>query len=172
MAEPRLGAADAEDALVDGDRTIPPGTARAALRHRTFRRVYFGAFGSNIGTWMQNVVLGAFAYELTGSASFVGLIVFAQLGPLLLFSLVGGVLADVFDRRRLLITVRRPAAAAVARAGLGRRVDDPITVALVGDRVPHRHRPGGVRTDLQRRCCPPSWAARTCRGPSRSTRPR
>ncbi|MEO6988600.1 MAG: hypothetical protein ABI239_08125, partial [Aquihabitans sp.] len=61
------------DAYVDGDRTFAPGTARAAFSHPTFRTVYLGAFASNIGTWMQNVVLGALAYELTGSATFVGI---------------------------------------------------------------------------------------------------
>ena len=75
---------DPEDALLEGDRTFTPGTAASALRHRTFRTVYFGAFASNIGTWMQNVVLGALAYELSdGSPLFVGLVMFAQLGPLL-----------------------------------------------------------------------------------------
>jgi len=98
-------AEDAVDALLDGDRAVRPGSARAALRHDTFRRVFIGAFLSNVGSWSQNVVLGALAYDLTGSASFVGVLLFAQLGPLLLFSLVGGLLADVFDRRRLLVTV-------------------------------------------------------------------
>jgi predicted MFS family arabinose efflux permease len=105
MVEPRLGAADAEDALVDYDRTIEPGTARAALAYPTFRRLYLGAFGSNIGSWMQNAVLGALALKLTDSASFVGLIVFAQLGPLLVFAPIGGALADVFDRRLILLLV-------------------------------------------------------------------
>lgn len=81
------------------------GSARDALRHRTFRRVLFGAFMSNIGTWMHNVVLGAIAYDLTESSTFVGLVVFAQLGPLLLLSNVGGILADRYDRRRLIVTV-------------------------------------------------------------------
>ena len=67
--------------------------------------MYIGACLSNIGMWAQNVVLGAFAYDLTGSPAFVGVLLFAQLGPLLLFSLVGGLLADIFDRRRLLVTV-------------------------------------------------------------------
>src|SRR4030095_16354320 len=58
-----------------------------------------------IGNWMQMVVLGALAYDLTDSSTFVGLMVFAQLGPLLLLSMVGGVLADRVDRRRLLIGV-------------------------------------------------------------------
>ena len=58
-----------EDALVDGDVPFQRGTAQAALRHRNFRIVYFGTFASNIGTWMQNVVLGAYALKLTGSAA-------------------------------------------------------------------------------------------------------
>jgi MFS family permease len=93
------------DALEEGDRAIRPGTARSALQHEVFRRVFIGAFLSNIGSWMQNVILGAIAYELTHSATFVGVLLFAQLGPLMLFSLVGGLLADVFDRRWLLIVV-------------------------------------------------------------------
>ena len=94
-----------EDAVVDGDTPLPPrrGTARAALSHRTFRIVFLGAFASNIGTWMQNVVLGAYAYDLTHSATFVGIIIFAQLGPTLVLPMVGGLLADKVDRRRLLI---------------------------------------------------------------------
>jgi MFS family permease len=94
-----------EDAVVDGDSIVPAGsgTARAALRHRTFRIVFLGAFASNIGTWMQNVVLGAYAYDLTHSATFVGIIIFAQLGPTLVLPMVGGLLADKVDRRRFLI---------------------------------------------------------------------
>jgi MFS family permease len=123
---------DAVDALEDGDRTFRSGSARAALRHRVFRRVFIGAFLSNIGSWMQNVVLGALAYDLTGSPTFVGILLFAQLGPLLLFSLVGGMLADAFDRRRLLVTVSvlqgllSLVLAAVAATA------DPSRVALVG----------------------------------------
>jgi predicted MFS family arabinose efflux permease len=100
-----LSAEDAEDALLEGDRTFTPGTARAAFSYPTFRRVYIGAFLSNVGSWMQNVVLGAFAYKITESPSFVSLIIFAQLVPLLLLAPVGGTLADVFDRRKLLILV-------------------------------------------------------------------
>ena len=52
---------------------------------------------------MQNVVLPAYLYERTGKAWVVGLVVFAQLGPLLLLSLPAGVIADRVDRRRWLI---------------------------------------------------------------------
>ena len=83
----------------------------AVLRHDTFRRVYTGAFLSNIGTWMQNVVLGAYVYDQTGSPSFLSIVLFAQLGPMLFFSVVGGMLADTFDRRRLLVIVSATQAA-------------------------------------------------------------
>jgi MFS family permease len=123
---------DAIDALEDGDREIRAGSARAALRHTVFRRVFIGAFLSNIGSWMQNVVLGALAYDLTESPSFLGVLLFAQLGPLLLFSMVGGMLADAFDRRRLLVTVSVvQGLLSLALAGVTLS-DDPSLVALVG----------------------------------------
>jgi len=81
------------DALEDGDLPFRPGSARAALSHATFRRVFIGAFLSNIGSWMQNVVLGALAYDLTQSptrnlvkVTRVGLVLFA--GFLAAFALV------------------------------------------------------------------------------------
>ncbi|MGA2519554.1 MAG: MFS transporter [Acidimicrobiales bacterium] len=94
-----------EDAVVDGDSPIGPrsGTAMSALRHRTFRIVFFGFFASNIGTWMQNVVLGAYAYDVTHSSTFVGVVIFAQLGPTLVFPMLGGLLADKFDRKKFLV---------------------------------------------------------------------
>ncbi|MGH9300244.1 MAG: MFS transporter [Acidimicrobiales bacterium] len=94
-----------EDSLVDGDQPPRIGTARAVLCQRTFRIVFFGAFASNIGSWMQSVILGAYAYSVSHSSAFVGLIVFAQMGPQLLLSILGGVVADAVDRRRLLILV-------------------------------------------------------------------
>jgi MFS family permease len=96
----------AEDAALDGDLPYAPGTARAALAHRDFKLVWWGSLGSNIGTWMQNIALGVFAYHLTHSAQFVALLGFAQLGPLLLLSPFGGLLADAVDRRTLLICMQ------------------------------------------------------------------
>jgi MFS family permease len=96
---------DLEDAYLDGDRTFEPGTARAAFSHRTFRTVYLGAFASNIGTWMQNVVLGALAWQMTKSGFYLGLVAAAQLGPLLLFSVVGGMIADTYDRKKSLLAL-------------------------------------------------------------------
>src|SRR5690606_17473072 len=123
---------DAVEAFEEGDRPIRTGTAAAALANDVFRRVFVGAFLSNIGTWMQNVVLGALAYDLTRSPTFVGVLLFAQLGPLLLFSMVGGLLADAVDRRRLLVTVA--ATQGLLSLGLAwvARAEDPSKVALVG----------------------------------------
>jgi MFS family permease len=97
---------DVEDALVDGDVPYQRGTAAAALRHRNFRIVYVGTFASNIGTWMQNVMLGAYGLALTHSGFYVGLLYFGQLGPLLFLSMIGGLLADRVDRRRLLVSMQ------------------------------------------------------------------
>ena len=80
-----------------------PGTARAALGYRDFRIIWTANFLSSIGTWMQNVVLPAYVYQRTQSAASVGIFIFAQLGPLLLLSIPGGVIADRFDRRKWLI---------------------------------------------------------------------
>lgn len=73
------------------------------MASRPFRRIFAGTFSSNIGTWMQNVTLIELAYSLTKDAWFVGLVTFAQLGPMLLLSSVGGAIADRVDRRRLMV---------------------------------------------------------------------
>jgi MFS family permease len=127
-----------EDAVLDGDRPISTGTAMAALRHRTFRIVYLGAFASNIGTWMQNVVLGAYAYDLTHSSTFVGVMIFAQLGPILLLAMLGGLIADRVDRKKFLIIlsveqlVFSLALAAVVRGHSPSLVLITLMVVLVG----------------------------------------
>ena len=92
-----------------------PGTARAALAYRDFRLIWLGLFASNIGTWMQNFTLPAYIEHRTGSAALVGLLVFTQLGPLLLLSIPAGVLADRFPRRPYLVAMQ------VGAAGLQRR---------------------------------------------------
>ncbi|HEU5151186.1 MAG TPA: MFS transporter [Iamia sp.] len=122
---------EVEDALLEGDRAFAPGTARSAWSHPRFRTIYLGAFASNIGTWMQNVVLGALAYDLTRSGVFVGIVTAAQLGPLLLLSLVGGALADAVDRKRLLVVLSiGQGVGSLALAGVALS-DDPNRALLV-----------------------------------------
>ena len=82
------------------------GTARSALQHRHFRVLFIGASLSNVGTWMQNFMLPAYLDVRTGSAALVGLLIFAQLGPMFFGSVPAGVLADRVDRTRLILTMQ------------------------------------------------------------------
>jgi MFS family permease len=83
-----------------------PGTARAALSYRNYRLIWFGLFASNTGTWMQNFILPAYVDNRTKSAALVGLLVFTQLGPLLLLSIPAGILADKLPRKPFLISLQ------------------------------------------------------------------
>ena len=74
-----------------------------ALSHRDFRLFWLGAFLSNVGTWMQAVAQGWLVLLLTNSAFWLGLDGFMATAPGFVFTLVGGVFADLIDRRRLLL---------------------------------------------------------------------
>ena len=100
---------DTTDSSTPVSRRLNPykvGSARAAFHVRDFRRIWFGSFASNIGTWIQNVVLPVYVYARTGRASLVALLIFAQLGPILLLSIPGGVIADRVDRKKFLISMQ------------------------------------------------------------------
>jgi predicted MFS family arabinose efflux permease len=74
-----------------------------AFRYHDFRLMWSGAFTSTTGTWMQQVAQSWLVLELTGSAFYLGLVGFLSDLPILLFTLVGGVVADRIDRRKLLL---------------------------------------------------------------------
>jgi MFS family permease len=76
----------------------------AAFTYRDFRVQWFGACSSSVGTWMQLTAQNWMVLSLTGSAFFLGLDAFLQQLPIMLFTLIGGVLADRRDRRRTLLT--------------------------------------------------------------------
>jgi MFS family permease len=78
-------------------------TFRSLRAHPNFRLYWCGALTSNVGTWMQTVAQGWLIYDLTGSTFMLGVVGFAQSVPFLLFALYGGVLADRFERRRLMV---------------------------------------------------------------------
>jgi MFS family permease len=81
------------------------GTFRA-LRHRNYRLIWVGFFLSNIGTWMQTVAQGWLVRELTASTALIGLVSFASSSPQIALLLFGGVYADLFNRRKLLIATQ------------------------------------------------------------------
>ena len=74
-----------------------------ALSHPNYRRFWIGAFLSNVGTWMQAVAQGWLVLQLTNSSLWLGIDGFMATAPGLLLTLAGGVFADLFDRRRLLL---------------------------------------------------------------------
>ncbi len=79
------------------------GTARDVLAIPAYRNLLVATFISNCGRWLQFAALGVLAWELTGSNTFLGQLIFAQLLPLGVLSLIGGSLADTVDRRKLLL---------------------------------------------------------------------
>jgi MFS family permease len=74
----------------------------AALRHRNFRLFYGGQAISLLGSWMQAVALSWLVLILTDSPFYLGLVSALQTVPILIFSFVGGVVADRAHRHRLL----------------------------------------------------------------------
>lgn len=77
--------------------------ALRAFQHRNYRILFPAFFLSNIGTWAQRIAQDWLVLELTGSAQILGLITALQFLPSLLLSLYGGLLADRFDKRSLLM---------------------------------------------------------------------
>jgi MFS family permease len=73
-----------------------------ALTHRNFRLLWFAALGSTIGTWMQKYAQSLVVYDLTHSKFYLGMDDFLSQLPIILLMLIGGVIADRHDRRRLL----------------------------------------------------------------------
>src|SRR5260370_13607960 len=75
------------------------------LRNRNYALLFWGQLISSAGTQMQVVAVAWQVYLVTHAAIALGLIGLVQAIPRLIFSLVGGVFADVFDRRKLLIVI-------------------------------------------------------------------
>ncbi len=111
--------------------TATPGTMRSALRTSPFRRLLTGLAISQAGDWLYNVALLAFVYERTHSAGWLAATTAARVLPLVLFGPLGGIVADRFDRRTVMVVsdlvrgVLMLGLAVVALAGL------PVVLAPV-----------------------------------------
>lgn len=87
----------------------PPSGSRgtfAALNHPNYRRWFVGQLISLFGTWMQVTAQGFLVFQLTGSPAYLGYVGFASGIPAWLLTLYGGVLADRWPRRRLLLATQ------------------------------------------------------------------
>lgn len=78
---------------------------RSALSSRNFLIYLIGSTVSLHGLWVYRVALGWFAWQLTGSELWVGIVSFSQFAPAVLFGPVFGVLADRVDRRQASIVI-------------------------------------------------------------------
>jgi MFS family permease len=97
MAPPELASSKTKPAV------IHKRSAFAALRHRDFRLLWLGQIVSVTGSQMQSVAINWHVYVLTKSAFALGLVGLFRGLPIILCSLIGGVVADAVDRKRLMI---------------------------------------------------------------------
>src|SRR2546430_2105978 len=93
---------DSAKLSVDPDRP----TAFSSLRHRDFRLLWMGQIVSVTGSQMQLAAINWHIYLLTRSALALGMVGACRAIPIILCSLVGGVVADVVDRRRLMMATQ------------------------------------------------------------------
>jgi MFS family permease len=77
-----------------------------ALRHRNYRLFLAGQIISTVGTWMQSVAMPWLALQLTHSGVLVGLVLAVQFTPVLLGSQLGGVVADRYRKRNVLLATQ------------------------------------------------------------------
>src|SRR3954451_7692546 len=88
---------------LESDSSAERRGAFSSLRHRDFRLLWIGQIVSVTGSQMQMAAINWHIYLITRSALALGLVGACRAIPIILCSLMGGVVADVVDRRRLMI---------------------------------------------------------------------
>jgi MFS family permease len=103
------------------------------LRHRAVRLLWGAAVISDIGTWVQLIVVGSLVASGTGSAVQTGLVALATFMPQGIASPIGGLLADRFDRRRVFATalIAQAAVTSVLAVALGAGVRTPWVLTVL-----------------------------------------
>src|SRR6266581_3972471 len=81
----------------------PEGTIRGALRYPAFRALLAGLAVSQAGDWLYNIALVTLVYQRTGSAIWAGVTTAARIVPMVVLGPFGGIVADRFDRRRVMV---------------------------------------------------------------------
>jgi MFS family permease len=100
VKEPPAPAQAAIEAASDGISTF------SSLRYRDYRFLWFGQIGRSAAMWMEQIARPVLILQLTDSALMLGLVVAARMTPQLLFGLMAGVIADRFDRKRIMIVAQ------------------------------------------------------------------
>src|SRR5919202_3494744 len=103
----------------------------AALAHRSFRRLLGALAVSQAGDWLYNLALLALVYDRTGSSTWVAVTTAARVAPIVVLGPLGGVVADRWDRRRVIVASDLLRAAAMLRLTLVAVAGLPIVLAPV-----------------------------------------
>src|SRR5450755_3749261 len=77
-----------------------------SLKHRNFQLFFSGQMISLVGTWMDNIAEAWLVYRLTGSSLLLGTVAFAGQIPIFLFAPLGGMAADRWNRRNIVIATQ------------------------------------------------------------------
>ncbi len=103
------------------------------LRHRSVRLLWSAALVSDIGTWVQLIVVGSLVAADTGSAVKTGLVALATFMPQGIASPIGGLLADKFDRRRVFASalLAQATMTSILAVVLGLGVRDPAVLTAI-----------------------------------------
>lgn len=114
-----------EGAARSGARRPGAGAQLAILlREGRFFRIWFAGGIAGTVRWLENLAVGVYVFQITGSASLVALMTFIRLGPMLVLGLPAGAVAERFDRRLLLlcglVVLTLVSAALVALSASGR----------------------------------------------------
>lgn len=78
----------------------------ASLENRNFRLLWLGMLGESSAMWADQIARSWLAWQLTGSATAIGLVNVFRALPLITIGLIGGVIADRFDKRAILIVIQ------------------------------------------------------------------
>lgn len=129
-----------------------------ALRHRDFRTLWLGAFLSFVGTQMQAFVQGYIVYDLTNDVGMLALVAAMGMLPVSLFGPFLGVVADLYDKRKVLIAAMMVSSAGALFLALGLtfdflRYEHILAVALVQGFVQTIEAP--TRQSIVRQVVPP-----------------
>lgn len=91
---------------IEPDQPPPTNKLKRVFRHRDFRLLWSGAFLSFIGSWIEAVAQGYVVYQLTKSEYLLGLVTFFGMLPVTVIGLFAGSLADMFNKRILLVVTQ------------------------------------------------------------------
>jgi MFS family permease len=104
-----------------------------ALRHRNYRLFFWGQLVSLTGTWMQQTAMSWFVYQITNSKLLLGLVSAVGSAPMVLSSLWGGALADLYPKRSILVATQsaQMCCAFLLAAGVWLGFASPLFIVIV-----------------------------------------